>query len=159
MMVCLINFVVMSNKNIILDRILKPRSRRSCKGYVFCTPQPIESLRFSKTSDGALLINSDTKLLLNSQRIRDTLGEDVYLNIVRSIQPSRPNALRDKLTDDQLLTLVKSRFLQSPSEMRAWMASLEREYSDLVDTVKEANSKLAAEQVEQVDQSSSSKTE
>lgn len=159
MTVCLINFVVMSNKNIILESILKPRSCRLRKGYVFCTPQPIESLRFSKTSDGALLMNSDIKLLLNSQRIRDTLGEDVYLNIVRSIQPSRPNALREKLTDDQLLTLVKSRFLQSPSEMRAWMASLEREYSDLVDTVKEANSKLAAEQVEQVDQSSSSKTE
>lgn len=116
--------------------------------FVFCTPQPIEQIRYSTTSDGALTLNSDTKLLLNSDRIRDTLGEDVYLNIVRSISPKVRNALRDRLTDDQLLMLVKSRFLQSPSEMRAWIDSLEKEYNDLSDFVKSRIDELKASQVD-----------
>ena len=51
--------------------------------------QPIESLRFYVDEDGCIRMNSDVNLLMNAERIRNQIGEENYLNIVRSIQPSR----------------------------------------------------------------------
>ena len=99
--------------------------------------QPIESLRFYTDEDGCIRMNSDVNLLLNAERIRNQIGEENYLNIVRSIQPSR-SPYKQKLDDDALISTLKSRYLQSPAEVDAWMASLDRKYEDMVAEVKAA---------------------
>lgn len=99
--------------------------------------QPIESLRFYTDEDDCIHMNSDVNLLLNAERIRNQIGEENYLNIVRSIQPSR-SPYKQKLDDDALIETLKSRYLQSPAEVDAWMASLEQEYQDMVAEVREA---------------------
>ena len=99
--------------------------------------QPIESLRFYTDEDGCIRMNSDVNLLLNAERIRNQIGEETYLNIVRSIQPSR-SPYKQKLDDDALISTLKSRYLQSPAEVDAWMASLDQKYEDMVAEVKAA---------------------
>lgn len=99
--------------------------------------QPIESLRFYTDEDGCIRMNSDVNLLLNAERIRNQIGEENYLNIVRSIQPSR-SPYKQKLDDDALISTLKSRYLQSPAEVDAWMASLDQKYQDMVTEVKDA---------------------
>lgn len=97
--------------------------------------QPIESLRFYTDEDGCIRMNSDVNLLMNAERIRNQIGEENYLNIVRSIQPSR-SPYKQKLDDDALISTLKSRYLQSPAEVDAWMASLDQKYEDMVAEVK-----------------------
>lgn len=99
--------------------------------------QPIESLRFYTDEDGHIHMNSDVNLLMNAERIRNQIGEENYLNIVRSIQPSR-SPYKNKMDDDMLISTLKSRYLQSPAEVDAWMASLDQKYQDMVAEVKEA---------------------
>ena len=99
--------------------------------------QPIESLRFYVDEDGIIHMNSDVNLLMNAERIRNQIGEENYLNIVRSIQPSR-SPYKQKMDDDMLISTLKSRYLQSPAEVDAWMASLDQKYQDMVAEVKEA---------------------
>lgn len=99
--------------------------------------QPIESLRFYADEDGIIHMNSDVNLLMNAERIRNQIGEENYLNIVRSIQPSR-SPYKQKMDDDMLISTLKSRYLQSPAEVDAWMASLDQKYQDMVAEVKEA---------------------
>lgn len=105
--------------------------------------QPIESLRFYTDEDGCIRMNSDVDLLMNAERIRNQIGEENYLNIIRSIQPSR-SPYKQKLDDDALISTLKSRYLQSPAEVDAWMASLDQKYEDMVAEVKAAT---AASQV------------
>lgn len=108
--------------------------------------QPIESLRFYTDEDGCIRMNSDVNLLMNAERIRNQIGEENYLNIVRSIQPSR-SPYKQKLDDDALISTLKSRYLQSPAEVDAWMASLDQKYNDMVDEVKAAADEAAAARV------------
>lgn len=104
--------------------------------------QPIESLRFYTDEDDCIHMNSDVNLLMNAERIRNQIGEENYLNIVRSIQPSR-SPYKQKLDDDALISTLKSRYLQSPAEVDAWMSSLEQKYQDMVAEVKEASAAAA----------------
>lgn len=108
--------------------------------------QPIESLRFYTDEDGCIHMNSDVNLLMNAERIRNQIGEENYLNIIRSIQPSR-SPYKQKLDDDALISTLKSRYLQSPAEVDAWMASLDQKYVDMVAEVKAATDAAAAAQV------------
>lgn len=107
--------------------------------------QPIESLRFYADEDGCIRMNSDVNLLMNAERIRSQIGEENYLNIIRSIQPSR-SPYKQKLDDDALISTLKSRYLQSPAEVDAWMASLDQKYADMVAEVKAAADAAAAAQ-------------
>lgn len=99
--------------------------------------QPIESLRFYTDEDGCVHMNTDVNLLMNAERIRNQIGEENYLNIIRSIQPSR-SPYKQKMDDDALISTLKSRYLQSPAEVDAWMASLDQKYEDMVADVRAA---------------------
>lgn len=118
---------IMSDKNIVAG----------LSSAVPVVVQPIESLRFYTDEDGCIHMNSDVNLLMNAERIRSQIGEENYLNIVRSIQPSR-SPYKQKFDDDALIETLKSRYLQSPAEVDAWMASLDQKYQDMVAEVKEA---------------------
>lgn len=119
--------------------------------------QPIESLRFYTDEDGCVHMNSDVNLLMNAERIRNQIGEENYLNIIRSIQPSRSPYMQ-KLDDDALISTLKSRYLQSPAEVDAWMVSLDRKYVDMVAEVKAAADADAAARASRESQSESAQS-
>lgn len=68
---------------------------------------------------------SDIYMLFNQQRL-DRLSRESLLSYFDSIVVSDPKFgdLRSKLGDDQLISFVKSRFIQSQSELMAWSSYL-----------------------------------
>lgn len=96
---------------------------RVLKSAIYCKVGPVESLRYIKDDDGVVHYVSDVNLLMNVERLRDQLGEESYLSLIRGIQPKKSPYDGD-YTDEQLFTAIKSRFIQTPSEVLAWIESL-----------------------------------
>lgn len=87
--------------------------------------RPIDTLIRRTNEDGSIRIVSDVTLLFNEDRIINDLGEDNFRNLVRSMQDNPASPYRDSgLTDDQIIDTIKSRYLQTPSEVRAWLEEL-----------------------------------
>lgn len=94
--------------------------------------RPIDSLNVIECEDGSIRIVSDVTLLFNMERLQETLGEDNIRSLIRAMQTNPKSPYADgTFTDDQLLQYVKSRYIQHPSEIRAWMETLVDE-ADLV---------------------------
>lgn len=93
------------------------------KSAIYCQIGPVERLRYIKDDDGVIHYVSDVNLLMNAERLRNQLGEESYLNLIRGIQPKK-SPYDNKYTDEQLFTAIKSRFIQTPSEVLAWIESL-----------------------------------
>lgn len=102
------------------------------KSSLYCQVSPVEKLRYV-VCDGVIRYVSDVNLLMNSERIQQELGEEVYLNLIRSIKPRNSPYAQGKYTDEQLRTAVKSRYLQAPSEVLAWMDELIARGDDLAE--------------------------
>lgn len=111
---------------------------KSCVAYsndaVFYQPPIYESLLVEH--DDVLdvtAVNNDIYLLLNQNRL-SALGEDNVKKILDSIasQSSPMSELRKKVSDSDLLSFCKSRYIQTPSELRSWSNYLNTEMSDLV---------------------------
>ena len=96
---------------------------RVLKSAIYCQVGPIERLRYVKDNDGVIHYVSDVNLLMNAERLRNQLGEESYLSLIRGIQPKK-SPYDNNYTDEQLFTAIKSRFIQTPSEVLAWIDSL-----------------------------------
>lgn len=91
----------------------------------FITVRPIDELRFVEELNGSIRFVSDATLLLNEQRIINDIGEDNYRNFIRELQVNPSSPYKDaNFTDEQLLTEIKSRYVQSPSEVREWVRDM-----------------------------------
>lgn len=91
----------------------------------FITVRPIDELRFVEGLDGSIRFVSDATLLLNEQRIINDIGEDNYRNFIRELQVNPSSPYKDSnFTDEQLMTEIKSRYVQSPSEVREWVRDM-----------------------------------
>lgn len=68
-----------------------------------------------------IILTSDIYMLFNQQRL-DKMTKDRLLAYFENLSVNEPKMreLRSKLSDDQLCSFVKSRFIQSPSELMAW---------------------------------------
>nr|DAI10170.1 MAG TPA: hypothetical protein [Microviridae sp.] len=114
--------------------------------------RPIDTLIRRTNEDGSIRIVSDVTLLFNEDRIINDLGEDNFRNLVRSMQDNPTSPYRDSgLTDDQMIETIKSRYLQAPSEVRAWLEKLvdkaEIVKSDYESLVEEYEAEMAAKAV------------
>lgn len=89
------------------------------------TVRPIDELRFVQELNGSVRFVSDATLLLNEQRIINDIGEDNYRNFIRELQVNPSSPYKDgDFTDEQLMTEIKSRYVQSPSEVREWVRDM-----------------------------------
>lgn len=99
----------------------------------FYVPTPVDEFTNEIVSnpDGSesVTLTSDISMLFNQQRL-DRCSRDTLLQYFDSLSYSNSSLseLRSKLTDDQLMSIVKSRYLQSPSELLAYSESLVHEY-------------------------------
>ncbi len=92
-------------------------------------------------------IVSDVSLLFNQKRIASTIGIDEANNWLKSLNQSTSENLGDKFTDEQLISLVKSRHVQSPSDLRSWSNFLTKQAKDIQDFV-DLNVKFNSKQKE-----------
>lgn len=95
----------------------------------------------SKNSDGSVKsvhFSSDISLLFNQKRLEDTLGRDGLKKFFDDMSARSPalTSLRQKISDDDLAAMCKSRYLQSASEILSWSNYLNENYQHLMDSVK-----------------------
>jgi hypothetical protein len=103
----------------------------------FITVRPIDELRFVEELNGSVRFVSDATLLLNEQRIINDIGEDNYRNFIRELQVNPSSPYKDgNFTDEQLMTEIKSRYVQSPSEVREWVRYMLDQQEKISDDVK-----------------------
>lgn len=103
----------------------------------FTTVRPIDELRFVQELNGSIRFVSDATLLLNEQRIINDIGEDNYRNFIRELQVNPSSPYKDSnFTDEQLMTEIKSRYVQSPSEVRDWVRDMLDQQEKISDDAK-----------------------
>lgn len=96
-----------------------------------------------KNKDGSITITTDISLIFNQQRLENKLTASELREYIQRYTPNR-SVYTAQLDDDTLLSTLKSRHIQSLSEMRAWAEYCMENYDSLI---KEAEDKarLAAE--------------
>lgn len=120
---------------------------------------PIEKMRFVRMENDSIRVISDTSLLANSERIINMIGVNAYNMMLSNMRPTKSNYSGDRFTDEQLFHQIKSRYVQSPSEMRAWIDNLMAEGDSIIsesNRLKEEALKKAAEVAAQQSQTSGS---
>ena len=127
----------------------------------FITVRPIDELRFVQELNGSIRFVSDATLLLNEQRIINDIGEDNYRNFIRELQVNPSSPYKDgNFTDEQLMTEIKSRYVQSPSEVREWVRDMLDQQEKISDDAKAKLEEIEASKGETTDTVvESSKTE
>ena len=95
----------------------------------------------SRNSDGSVAsvaYSSDIALLFNQKRLEDCLGRDGLKKFFDDLASRSPalSQLRQKISDDDLAAMCKSRYLQSASEILSWSNYLNENYKTLMDVVK-----------------------
>lgn len=144
MTVCLINLnvFVMENKFIL----------NTLANSEFLTVRPIDELRFVNEQNGSVRFVSDATLLLNEQRIINDIGEDNYRNFIRELQVNPSSPYKDgNFTDDQLMTEIKSRYVQSPSEVREWVRDMLDKQEQISDEAKAKLEEMKASESKSID--------
>lgn len=91
------------------------------KNFAEVEIKPIDQLRWIQQDDGSWIYVSDAQLLLNEKRIINELGPDNWNKIVQSFGIPSQKYKPGQYSDDDLLRTVKSRYLQTPSEVKSWL--------------------------------------
>lgn len=99
-------------------------SSKDLRQSEFLEKSPVNEFCFERlevTGNEVVTLTSDIYMLFNQQRL-DRMSKDRLLAYFEnlSVNDSGMRELRSKLTDDQLCSFVKSRFIQSPSELMSW---------------------------------------
>lgn len=96
-----------------------------------------------ENKDGSITIGTDITLIFNQQRLENKLTANELREYIQRYTPNK-SVYTAQLDDDTLLSTLKSRHIQSLSEMRAWAEYCMENYDSLI---KEAEEKvrLAAE--------------
>ena len=101
-------------------------------------PLCVDVHRNSDGSVASVSFSSDIALLFNQKRLEDCLGRDGLKKFFDDMSARSPalSSLRQKISDDDLAAMCKSRYLQSASEILSWSNYLNENYQHLMDVVK-----------------------
>lgn len=111
-------------------------SPKELKQSEFLENSPVNEFcfeRLDKNGTEVVTLTSDIYMLFNQQRL-DRMSKDRLLAYFENLSVNEPKMceLRSKLTDDQLCSFVKSRFIQSPSELMAWSQYLMSSQDEMI---------------------------
>ena len=93
--------------------------------------------------DGSVTISTDISLIFNQQRLENKLTASELREYIQRYTPNR-SVYTAQLDDETLLDTLKSRHIQSLSEMRAWAEYCMENYDSLIKEVEE-NARVSAE--------------
>lgn len=97
-----------------------------------------------KMKDGSIVISSDITLIFNQQRLENKLTASELREYIQRYTPNK-SVYTAQLDDDILLSTLKSRHVQSLSEMRAWAEYCMENYDSLIKDAEE-KARVAAEE-------------
>lgn len=98
-----------------------------------------------KMKDGSIVISSDITLIFNQQRLENKLTANELREYIQRYTPNK-SVYTAQLDDDTLLSTLKSRHIQSLSEMRAWTEYCMENYDSLIKESEERARAVAEEQ-------------
>lgn len=104
--------------------------------------------------DGSIVISNDISLIFNQQRLENKLTASELREYIQRYTPNK-SVYTAQLDDDTLLSTLKSRHIQSLSEMRSWAEYCMENYDSLIKDAEE-KSRVAAEENAAAEGSSSS---
>lgn len=94
--------------------------------------------------DGSIVISNDISLIFNQQRLENKLTAGELREYIQRYTPNR-SVYTAQLDDDTLLSTLKSRHIQSLSEMRSWAEYCMENYDSLIKEAEE-KARIAAEE-------------
>lgn len=121
----------------LVPRVVCPKDMRCSE---FREESPVDQFmkqEFERDGVKSVRLTSDIYMLFNQHRL-DRMSRESLLSYFDNLIVNEPRFgdLRSKLGDDQLISFVKSRFIQSPSELMAWsqylMSSSDEVVAELV---------------------------
>lgn len=112
-----------------------------------CVPHVLSDLMVEETKlpEGVTfkVRYNDVRLLFNQERLKNVLGPDNLANYVAQINANMAKTDNSpQLTDKELLMFVKSRNIQSMSELKAWSQYLQSSAVDIKNQYKDAYEKV-----------------
>ena len=96
-----------------------------------------------KLKDGSVVISTDISLIFDQQRLENKLTAVELREYIQRYTPNE-SVYTAQLDDDTLLSTLKSRHVQSLSEMRAWAEYCMENYDSLIKEAEE-KARLVAE--------------
>lgn len=113
-------------------------SARSCEliQSEFLEKSPVNEFMFQEivvSGRKTVRVTSDIYMLFNQQRL-DRMSKQRLTSYFESLSVNEPKMreLRSKLSDEQLCSFVKSRFIQSPSELMSWSQYLMSSQDEMI---------------------------
>lgn len=97
-----------------------------------------------ENKDGSITVSTDIALIFNQQRLENKLTASELRGYIQRYTPNK-SVYTAQLDDDTLLSTLKSRHIQSLSELRAWTEYCMENYDSLIKEAEE-KARLAAEQ-------------
>lgn len=97
-----------------------------------------------KDKDGSITVTTDISLIFNQQRLENKLTAGELREYIQRYTPNK-SVYTAQLDDDTLLSTLKSRHVQSLSEMRAWAEYCMENFDSLIKEAEE-KARLAAEE-------------
>ena len=94
--------------------------------------------------DGSITVSTDISLIFNQQRLENKLTATELREFIQRYTPNK-SVYTAQLDDETLLNTLKSRHIQSLSEMRSWAEYCMENYDSLIKEAEE-KARLAAEQ-------------
>lgn len=97
-----------------------------------------------ENKDGSVTISTDISLIFNQQRLENKITAGELREYIQRYTPNR-SVYTAQLDDETLLNTLKSRHIQSLSEMRAWAEYCMENYDSLIKEAEE-KARVAAEE-------------
>ena len=89
-------------------------------------------LSTTENEDGSYTICNDITLLFSQQRLDNRFSPEELRRLFDKYTPQK-SVYKNRMSDDLLMSTMKSRHIQSLSEVRAWTEYCMEEFKDLVD--------------------------
>lgn len=87
----------------------------------FYQPHPFEDLLFSTDENGVSELHSDVFILMNAERLSQSIDKDTLDYWIRGLPPVHAKELQGTFDDVQLISYIKDKNIQSPSELKLYM--------------------------------------
>lgn len=108
----------------------------------------IEQIRYTKADDGSLYYCGDLFYLFNMERIASVMGEDVAITILKRMAANSSSPRQNiEMSDTERMEYMKSRFIQSPTEIQAWYSSLQSRLSDMKEHLDDLNAQIKEQEI------------
>lgn len=108
----------------------------------------IEQIRYMSADDGSLYYCGDLFYLFNMERIASVMGEDVAFAILKRMAANASSPRSDiDMSDAERMEYMKSRFIQSPTEVQAWYTSLQARLSEMKSRLDDLNTQIKEQEI------------